>query len=160
MRIKDSVEYVWWLSPTPWPAADNRAVLAPYSDDMVRLIAKGYRATKRPSGHNITGKFRTHRGGSIPTNVIERGNNESNSDYIRECKRRGLKVHPARFPAALPEFFIKLLTKPGDVVLDPFAGSNITGRVAEDLDRLWLAVEIDDGYLRTSALRFGLDLPR
>lgn len=160
MRIKDSVEYVWWLSPTPWPAADNRAVLAPYSDDMVRLIAKGYRSTKRPSGHNITAKFRNHRGGSIPTNVIERGNNESNSDYIRECKQRGLKVHPARFPAALPEFFVKLVTKPGDLVLDPFAGSNITGRVAEDLDRLWLAVEIDDDYLRTSALRFGLDLAR
>jgi site-specific DNA-methyltransferase (cytosine-N4-specific) len=159
MRIKDSVEYVWWLCPTPWPTADNRAVLEPYSNDMIRLIAKGYRTKKRPSGHNITGKFRNHRGGSIPANVIERGNNESNSDYIRECKRRGLKVHPARFPAALPEFFIKLVTKPGDIVLDPFAGSNIAGRVAEDLDRLWLAAETDADYLRTSALRFGLDLP-
>ena len=158
MRVKDSVEHVWWLSPSPWPAANNRAVLVPYSQDMVRLIAKGFRATKRPSGHNITPKFQNHRGGAIPSNLIERGNNESNSDYIRECKRRGLKVHPARFPAALPEFFIKLLTKPGELVLDPFAGSNITGRVAEDLGRPWLAMEIEDQYLRTSALRFGLDL--
>ena len=158
MRVKDSVEYVWWLSPSPWPAANNRNVLVAYSQDMIRLIAKGFRAKKRPSGHNITSKFRNHRGGAIPSNLIERGNNESNSDYIRECKRRGLRVHPARFPAALPEFFIKLLTKPGDLVLDPFAGSNITGRVAEDLGRPWLAMETEDQYLRTSALRFGLDL--
>ena len=158
VRVKDSVEYVWWLSPSPWPTANNRNVLVAYSQDMIRLIAKGFRAKKRPSGHNITSKFRNHRGGAIPSNLIERGNNESNSDYLRECKRRGLKVHPARFPAALPEFFIKLLTKPGDLVLDPFAGSNITGRVAEDLGRPWLAMEIEDQYLRTSALRFGLDL--
>lgn len=157
VRVKDSVEYVWWLSPSAWPAANNRAVLVPYSSDMIRLIARGYRATKRPSGHNITSKFRNHRGGAIPSNLIERGNNESNSDYIRECRRLGLRVHPARFPAALPEFFIKLVTRPGELVLDPFAGSNITGRVAEDLRRLWLAIEIDDQYLRTSAVRFGID---
>jgi site-specific DNA-methyltransferase (cytosine-N4-specific) len=36
-RIKDSVEYVWWLSPTPWPAADNRGVLVPYSDEVASL---------------------------------------------------------------------------------------------------------------------------
>src|ERR1700693_1146022 len=37
-RIKDSVEYVWWLSPSAWPYADNRQVLVPYSEDMKRLI--------------------------------------------------------------------------------------------------------------------------
>jgi hypothetical protein len=45
---------------------------------------------------------------------------------------------PARFPTALPEFFIKLLTEPGDHVLDPFAGSNTTGEAAESLGRLRL----------------------
>src|SRR5215468_1694176 len=83
----------------------------------------------RPSGHNITSKFQNDRGGAIAQNVLVRGNNESNSEYISACKELGIKVHPARFPKALPEFFIKLLTKPGDLVLDPFAGSNTTGRV-------------------------------
>lgn len=160
IRVKDSVEYVWWLSPSPWPTADNRSVLVPYSADMNRLIKKGYRPKKRPSGHNITGKFRNHRGGAIPANLIERGNNESNTEFLKACKERGIKIHPARFPPALPEFFIKLLTKPNDLVLDPFAGSNTTGRVAEDLGRLWIAVEIDERYLRTSGLRFGIDLLR
>ena len=116
-RIKDSVEYVWWLSPTAWPYADNRQVLVPYSPDMNRLIAKGYKAKKRPSGHNITPKFRNHRGGAIPPKIILRGNNESNSAYIKACADLKIKVHPARFPSALPDFFMRLVTKPGDVVL-------------------------------------------
>jgi DNA modification methylase len=41
------------------------------------------------------------------------------------------------------------------LVLDPFAGSNTTGRVAEDLDRRWIAVDIDESYIRASAVRFG-----
>lgn len=160
IRVKDAVEHVWWLSKTPWPKADNREVLVPYSPDMLRLMKRGYRAKRRPSGHHITEKFRKNHGGAIPANLIERGNNESNSDYIKACETRGVKVHPARFPAALPEFFIKMLTEPGDLVLDPFAGSNTTGRVAEDLSRRWLAMELNVEYLRASALRFGIDLYR
>lgn len=153
-RIKDSVEYVWWLSKTAWPRADNRQVLVPYSPDMERLIKKGYRAKVRPSGHNITHKFQANCGGAIPANLIERGNNESNSDYIKACRAAGLKVHPARFPAALPEFFIKLCTKPGDLVVDPFAGSNTTGQVAESLERKWISSESNADYVKASKLRF------
>ena len=158
IRVKDSVECVWWLSPTPWPRADNRRVLVPYSEDMKRLLAKGFRATKRPSGHNITEKFANNRGGAIPSNLIERGNNDSNSDFVKACKERNRKMHPARFPQALPCFFTKLVTDWHDVVLDPFAGSNMTGWTAEDLGRRWLAMELNEGYLRTSALRFGIDV--
>lgn len=153
-RIKDSVEYVWWLSRTPWPEADNTRVLVPYSPDMQRLIKRGYVAKKRPSGHNITHKFQADRGGAIPPNLISRGNNESNSEYIAACKAAGHKIHPARFPAALPEFFIKLCTEPGQLVVDPFAGSNMTGYVAEGLGRRWVASEISEEYVKESALRF------
>ena len=155
MRIKDSVEYVFWLSKGPVPKADNRKVLTEYSADMKRLLVRGYRAKLRPSGHKITQKFKD-KGGAIPSNMIERGNNESNSDYIRLCGERGLKPHPARFPAALPEFFIKLLTDPHDLVVDPFAGSNTTGAVAEGLKRRWLAFEREPKYIETSRLRFPL----
>jgi DNA modification methylase len=156
-RIKDSVEYVWWLSKTPWPRADNRQVLAPYSPDMQRLIKRGYRAKVRPSGHNITHKFQADRGGAIPANLIERGNNESNSGYIAACRSAGQKIHPARFPAALPEFFIKLCTTSGQLVVDPFAGSNTTGYVAQTLGRRWIASDLSVEYVRASALRFGLE---
>ena len=153
LRIKDSVEYIFWLSKTSMPKADNRKVLSEYSQDMKRLLVRGYRAKDRPSGHKITTKFADN-GGSIPSNMLERGNNESNSEYIRLCGEQGLKPHPARFPAALPEFFIKFLSDPDDVVLDPFAGSNMTGSVAERLRRRWLAFELEPKYITTSRLRF------
>src|SRR2546425_3441464 len=71
IRIKDSVEYVFWLSKSPFPKANNRNVLVEYSDDMRRLIEKGYRAKERPSGWNITHKFQNDHGGAIPANLIE-----------------------------------------------------------------------------------------
>lgn len=163
IRLKDSVEYVWWLGKTLNPKADNRKVLTEYSPDMKRLLARGYRAKERPSGHKITEKF-TDRGGAIASNLLkedwqpnllERGNNESNSRYIRLCEESGQKPHPARFPSALPEFFIRFLTDPGDLVVDPFAGSNMTGSVAENLERCWLAFEIEPKYVANSRLRFG-----
>lgn len=157
-RIKDSVEYVWWLSPSPTPKANNRAVLVPYSKDMKRLMKRGVEGTKRPSGHVITEKFSHDRGGSIPSNLVTWGNNDSNSAFMKVCRERGIQTHPARFPSVLPEFFVRLLTDAGDTVMDPFAGSNTTGKAAENLDRLWLAFELTEDYLRTSALRFDIDL--
>lgn len=156
-RVKDAVEYVWWLSKTPFPKANNRNVLTEYSADMRRLLRRGYRAKQRPSGHVITAKFGRDHGGAIPSNLIDRGNNESNSEYIRACAEAHVKPHPARFPRALPEFFINLLTAPGDIVVDPFAGSNMTGKTAEELERRWIAVEKRLDYIATSKLRFETD---
>jgi DNA modification methylase len=164
IRVRDSVEHVWWLSKTPWPKADNRAVLKQYSPDMIRLNQRGVRATVRPSGHNIKSSFdKVSAGGSIPPNVIEEavaddllrfGNNAANDIYTKQCKAANIKIHPARFPAALPEFFIKLLTQESDLVLDPFAGSNTTGAVAESLERRWIAIENVEEYLEGSKFRF------
>ncbi len=154
IRIRDSVECLWWLSKEPFPKADNRRVLRPYSKDMLRLIEKGYRAKRRPSGHNITQKFGKDLGGAIPPNLLELGNNDSNGYYLRECKKAGLKPHPARFPPQLPAFFIDFLSDEGDLVLDPFAGSNTTGAVAENAGRRWLAFETRKDYLEASKFRF------
>jgi DNA modification methylase len=170
VRVKDSVEYIWWLSKTPHPKANNRRVLNPYSKDMLRLNARGVRETVRPSGHNITAKFtQVDAGGSIPANVMEDsipiefptdmlkfGNNSANDEYITRCRKAGIPAHPARFPSALPEFFIKLLTDEQDLVLDPFAGSNTTGATAERLHRRWLAIEALEPYWEASKFRFNL----
>jgi DNA modification methylase len=165
VRIKDSVEYVWWLSKSNFPKADNRKVLRPYSADMLRLAKRGVRATVRPSGHNINASFdKINAGGAIPSNVLEDqnanemlvlGNNSANDNYTMKCKEAGVKIHPARFPPTLPEFFIKLLTDDGDLVLDPFAGSNTAGKVAEMLGRRWIGMELVEEYLEASKFRFG-----
>nr|WP_216087046.1 DNA methyltransferase [Stanieria cyanosphaera] len=91
---------------------------------------------------------------ALPVNVISASNTASNDYYQRRCKEEGIKAHPARFPQALPEFVIGLCTEPGDLVLDPFAGSNMTGRVAETLDRRWLAFELNENYIKASQFRF------
>ena len=154
IRVKDSVEFVWWFGKTANPKADNSKVLLEYSADMTRLVERGVRPTVRPSGHNITHKFGLDKGGSIPSNLIQAGNTDATSDYFKRCREKGIKPHPARFPKALPEFFIRLTTNSRDVVLDPFAGSNTTGWVAQQLKRRWIAFELDPTYVEESAIRF------
>lgn len=164
IRTKDSVNTVWWLSKTAWPKANVSNVLAPYSDRMKKLIedpGKFYTPKVRPSGHDIGAGFGKDNGGAIPPNLLSFPNTESNGRYLAGCKTVGETGHPARFPATLPEFFIKFLTEPGDVVLDIFAGSNTTGEVAEREGRHWMAFEELRPYVAASAFRFadeGTDL--
>lgn len=157
IRAKDAVNTVWWFSKTDQPKADVRNVLVPYSERMKKLLAdptKFYTPKKRPSGHDISGRFGDTNGGAIPSNLLEISNTESNSAYLRLCKLASTEPHPARFPQKLPAFFIDFLTDPGDVVLDFFAGSNTTGAAAEAAGRRWLAFDSDEEYLAASALRF------
>lgn len=154
VRVKDSVNVVWWLSKTENPKSDNRKVLREYSASMKSLLKNGYKAQMRPSGHDISDKFTTDNGGAIPPNVLELANTESNSYYMRRCKELGIKAHPARFPKDFADFFIKFLSDPGDLVLDPFAGSNTTGYACELLDRRWIACELSQPYLEASKIRF------
>ncbi|MBI4329788.1 MAG: site-specific DNA-methyltransferase [Chloroflexi bacterium] len=154
IRVKDAVNCIWWLSPTPWPKASNRRVQWPYSDSMYNLLKSGYRAKKRPSGHDISDKFSINNGAAISPNLIALANTESNSHYQRYCTERGLTPNPARYPAAVPEYFVRMLTDPGDLVLDPFAGSCVTGEVSERLNRRWLCVELVKEYLEGAVGRF------
>jgi site-specific DNA-methyltransferase (cytosine-N4-specific) len=154
VRVKDSVNVVWWLSKSPNPKADNRNVLIEYSDSMKKLLKNGYKPALRPSGHDISNKFTKDNQGAIPANLLTLANTESNSAYLRRCKEADIKPHPARFPQPFAEFFIEYLTNEGDIVLDPFAGSNTTGYVAERLKRRWISIEINDDYMRGSRYRF------
>ena len=155
IRVKDSVEYLYWLALGPLPKANNRGVLHEYSPDMKKLIRRGLSRTKRPSGHIVKSTFSEDRGGSIPSNVLTCGNNTSNSAYIKRCKELGHKIHPARFPPELPRFFMDFLTEKDDLIVDPFAGSNTTGEVAELLERRWISIERDSDYAQDSRFRFG-----
>ncbi len=71
---------------------------------------------------------------AYPTNVL----------YIAtEC---GNKNHSAVFPESLPEWFMRLFTSEGDWVLDPFAGSGTTLKVAQKLKRNSIGIEIQKEY--------------
>lgn len=160
LRAKDAVNTVWWFGKTRSPKANVTKVLAEYSDRMKKLLQDPegfYTPKKRPSGHDIGKAFGKDNGGAIPPNLLQISNSESNGSYLRGCKTIGVKGHPARFPAKLPEFFIRFLTEPGDLVLDIFAGSNTTGHVAECEGRKWLAFEDRLDYLAASSFRFFAD---
>jgi len=160
LRAKDSVNTIWWLSKTEWPKADISNVLAPYSERMKLLLkdpSSFYSPKNRPSGHDIGSGFAKDNGGSIPSNLLVLPNSESNGTYLDLCKEHGIKPHPARFPRGLPEFFIKFLTLPGDLVLDIFGGSGTTGEAAEIHGRDWITIELNRNYVRASSFRFCSD---
>jgi DNA modification methylase len=157
IRVKDAVNCIWWLSPTPWPKASNRRVLIPYSESMKDLLQNGYEARLRPSGHDISKKFSRNNGASIPPNLMAVANTESNSAYLKYCESHDLKPNPARYPSAVPEYFVRMLTDVGDLVVDPFAGSCVTGEVAERLQRRWICSEIKEEYVKGGVGRFQED---
>lgn len=71
---------------------------------------------------------------AYPTNVLH---------LATECNN---KNHSAAFPQGLPEWFIKLFTKEGDTVLDPFMGSGTTNAVAKRMKRNSIGIEIVPEY--------------
>ncbi len=156
IRVKDSFTNVWWLGKSERPKASNQHVLVPYSDAMKSLLKKrSYNSGKRPSEHAIGEKsFLADNGGAIPPNVLTISNTSSGGDYRRYCKENSIKAHPAKMPADLADFFVRFLTARGDLVFDPFGGSNTTGAVSEALGRRWVSVERNPDYVQGSKGHF------
>ncbi len=174
IRTVDSYTHVWWMSKTDFPKSDNSKVLRPYSKAMKQLIeTKKFNKGRRPSEHSINPTaFTKDNGGSIAHNLFEidpidlerdvrlphsvlRFSNTSSNDYfLKRCREEGVIAHPARMHPGLVSFFVEFLTDEGDLVLDPFAGSNTTGYVSEKLKRKWLSIEIDEDYAHKSIIRF------
>jgi len=78
-----------------------------------------------------------------PTNVLH---------MATECSH---KNHSAAFPESLPVWFIKLFTKQGDIVLDPFIGSGTTAVVARELNRHFIGVDVKPEYCEIAKKRLG-----
>jgi len=132
-----------------------------------------FHAGPRPSGHVVSkDAFLQDNGGSIMSNVLELepikegasprlpanalsiAHTNSNDYYLRECKKRSEKPHPARMPLQLIDFFLQFLTDPGNLVFDPFAGSNATGYCAQQAGRRWISIEAEQEYTIHSDIRF------
>jgi len=82
-----------------------------------------------------------HRDKVYPTNVLFLATESSN------------KNHSAVFPVSLPSWFIKLFSKRGDVVLDPFMGSGTTALAAKCLGRSYIGIDINSEYCKQSSER-------
>jgi site-specific DNA-methyltransferase (cytosine-N4-specific) len=142
---------------------------------MKNLLATGkFNVGKRPSTHDVRASaFAADNGGSIAHNLFEIEAIDSNREprlpnafsfantvsadtFTRACKEQGITPHPARMPLGLASFFVQFLSEPGDLVFDPFGGSNTTGYAAEINGRRWLSVEANESFVKQARLRMHL----
>lgn len=138
--LKDAVEYCFqfaktaeWqffpdqcLTPARWDAKDR---------ERRKRLPQNHVRVNAPSGH---GRNRVQAGPDMvrPSNLL----------YFEPEFGPNPTRHPARFPIELPSFFINLLSKPGQLVFDPFGGTGTTALAAEKLGRRWLISELDAEY--------------
>lgn len=154
---KNSLEHLLLFSKSTTPAWDiTRMERGEYSARTARQRrGDDSRAREvRPSGLDINAAAFSTGLGPLPGNLIVAGGVSGNDAYSRRCRAAGIVPHPARYPEILPRQVILLASDRGDVVYDPMAGSNTTGKVAQDLGRRWIASEPMAAYLDGSQLRF------
>jgi DNA modification methylase len=90
-------------------------------------------------GKNISNWLGRER--AYPTNVLH---------MATECANKG---HSATFPVALPAWFIRLFTRPGELVLDPFVGSGTTAVAARELGRHYIGIDISPEFCEVAQQR-------
>ncbi len=141
-HLKDAVEYCFHFAKTAeWQFFPEHCLTPARWDrrDVARRkkLAHNYERVNEPSGQ---GRRRVQAGPEMvrPSTLLH-----MEPEFLPNPTE-----HPARFPVELPSFFIKLLTQPGQLVFDPFAGTCTTAVAAENLGRQWLVTEIDPSYTR------------
>lgn len=161
IRLKQSVDTIWWLCKSPINCKANVSnVLNPYSKQMKALFKNPEKyitpppKAKRKKAAVRNSSWTKNHGGSIPSNLLNIANTDSHSQYLRFCRATKVEKHPARFPIQLPEFFIKMLTDENDLVVDIFGGSGTTAQAAERLGRHWKTFELNREFVAGSAFRF------
>ena len=156
VRVKSTLEQILWLTPSDDPYADNRQVLCP----LLPLDAgppRGWRRTSRHAAEWPHPRRRRLRDGQRGRHTGELP--DPAEHQLERPLPRGMPAsappHPSRAsPTGLPEFFVKFLTRPGDLVFDPFGGSSTTGEVAERLDRHWVTSDQVLAYVLGARHRF------
>jgi len=155
IRLKNTVEPIYWLSATPRPKAHVERILRPYTASGRRALTQRRGDERRPSGATFSkASFAIDHGGAIPSTVIAVNNSASNDAYHRACRAAGIPAHPATMPRAIAELAVDVTTDEDDVVADLFAGSGIVPRVAEDKNRNWIAGDRSHRYIEGARLRF------
>ena len=157
VQLTTAYEPVLWFTNDPHKVrSDNRRVLEAHTERHRKMMLAGGAGRTAQYGDGAYqirpdsyGRFTE---GKIPRNVIERGHACRDTNAYRQyAKDLGLPPHGAMQPTSLPEFFIRLLTEPGEMVADLFAGTTKTGLAAERLGRRWIVTEWILQYVRGAA---------
>jgi DNA modification methylase len=165
-RCRSIVEIIFWYGKDPDKTkVDTRKVLREYHNyvNVLGKIAshqKNIRETtidKDSISPIAINKYdlRGDKPGSTPFNAIV-GSPISHKDPIYDLMQSTGIDHPGRLPEFISEFFIKMLTEPGDIVLDPFVGSGATVTSAKKLGRKYVGFDIDKEYAKLSNMRLNM----
>jgi site-specific DNA-methyltransferase (adenine-specific) len=142
-RLKDGFERCLHFTKTPdyqfYPDSVLAKSTSKWAGDNERRKNKGTHNTNNGSGMNMSKRVT----GELvrPSNVVTMPASSLNIE------------HPAVFPIGLPDFFIRLMTKEGDVVVDPFLGSGTTALAAAKLGRRFMGIERNEEYVRLAESR-------
>lgn len=169
VQLNATWEPIYWFTNRPdLVNADNRRVLEAHTKRHMELMQGGGEKRSASYGdgaHRIRpASYGQVTEGRIPRNVLVRGHQcRDTRRHHADARRLGLPAHGAMFPTSLPEFLIRWLSQPNELIVDPFGGSAKTGLAAERLGRRWMVTERILEYLRTAGESFrdfeGFDMP-
>jgi DNA modification methylase len=151
-RTKDAFEYVYHFARGPRPHFDLDAVRVPYKADAAeiarrRLDRLGRRNTEAGFGRDRTKTYLL--GGADPGNVVSVAQTYN--------QHRGV-AHTAAMPEGLAEFFVRAMSPPQGLVIDPFAGSGTTVVVARRLGRRAAGFELHGEFAAEAQRRIAADI--
>ena len=147
-RLDDKVEYIFHFVKTRKDFKSNiDEVREPYAEITKKRMKTSIGFNKAVGEDGISSiperKVVPNEKGKIPTTIF---------DFQTAGTIRG-HSHPASFHPNLPRWFIKWLTEPGDVVLDPFMGSGTTALVCKEENRTWIGFDINESYKEICEVR-------
>jgi DNA modification methylase len=160
VQLNVAWEPVYWLTNNPaLIRSDNRRVLLQHTQKHLEFIKSG--GQKNIASHSDgayqlrSGSYSNQTVGRIPRNVLTIGHSCADQrEYKQQARENNLPAHGAAMPLKLASFFIKFLTEPGELVVDPFAGSFSTAKEAEKLGRRWICTDNILEYVVGAASRF------
>lgn len=163
-RLKDGWEHLYHFTKEKRFKFFPDAVRRPASAAMIEKFKKGGTGLNEPdvrsgtgSGHDIASVNMVRRAKRKELSATGSGFTKDReaektwttarpSNVLRCSAETTNKGHPAVFPLAIPEFFIKLLTDEGDLVVDPFCGSGTALEAASLLGRDWVGFDTEAKY--------------
>lgn len=138
-------------------------MLGPHTDRQKKLMERGGEQRDRSycdGAYKLRpgASFARQTEGRIPRNVMTIGHADKEAQMCnRYAKEHGLQAHGAPMPLALADRLVRFMSRPRDLVVDPFGGRCTTGKAAEQNGRRWICTERQGDYLEAARIRFRCD---
>lgn len=160
VQLRASYEPILWFTNNPQKCfADNKRIREPHTESHKRFIKNGGTKSLSVNGDGAyvkrVGGYSKSTLGRIPINILEHSNYcKEGRETTRWAKSNHITPHSAKMPLSVAEKLVKFLTRPGDTVIDIFAGTCTTGQASEKHGRHWVMFEMILEYLCQGYRRF------